>query len=69
MVKNLLANAEDIKRRKFDPGPETSPGGGNGNPLHCSCLENPMDRGICQTTVYRVTQSQILLKQLSMLHP
>ena len=35
-----------------DPGSisglETSPGGGNGNPLQYSCLENPMDRGVCQ---------------------
>ena len=28
-----------------------SPGGGNGNPLRCSCLENPMDRGASQATV------------------
>ena len=34
-----------------------SPGGGNGNPLHYSCLENPMDRGAWQATVHRVTES------------
>ena len=28
-----------------------SPGGGHGNPLRCSCLENPMDRGAWQVTV------------------
>ena len=35
-----------------------SPGGGHGNPLQYSCLENPMDRGACWATVHRVTQSQ-----------
>ena len=33
-----------------------SPGQGNGNPLQCSCLENPMERGAWQTTVYGVTR-------------
>ena len=42
-----------------------SPGGGNGNPLQYSCLENPMDRGAWQATVPRVTQSQTQLKQIS----
>ena len=39
-----------------------SPGEEHGNPLQCSCLENPMDRGAWQATVYRVAQSQIRLK-------
>ena len=39
-----------------DPGPERSPGGGNGIPLQYSDWENPMDRGTCQTTVHRVTK-------------
>ena len=43
-----------------------SPGGGHGNPLQYSCLENPMDRGACQATAYGVTQSRTWLKQLSM---
>ena len=33
------------------PGSRRSPGGGNGNPLHYSCLGNPMDRGAWQATV------------------
>ena len=33
------------------PGQERSPGGGNGNPLQYSCLENPMDRGACSQGV------------------
>ena len=41
-------------------------GGGHGNPLQYSHLENPMDRGALQTTVHRVAKSWIRLKQLSM---
>ena len=40
-------------------------GEGNGNPLHCSCLENPRDGGAWWAAVYRVTQSQTRLKWLS----
>ena len=47
------------------PGSGRSPGGGHGNPLQYSCLENPMDRGAWWAIVYRVAESQILLKQLS----
>ena len=38
---------------------------GNGNPLHCSCLENPMDTGAWWAVVYGVTQSWTQLKRLS----
>ena len=38
------------------PGLGRSPGEGNGNPLHYSCLENPMDRGAWQVTVHGVTR-------------
>ena len=40
------------------PGSGRSPGGGHGNQLQYSCLENPMDRGAWQTTAHRVTKSQ-----------
>ena len=40
-------------------------GEGNGNPLQCSCLENPRDGGAWWAAVYGVTQSQMRLKQLS----
>ena len=40
-------------------------GEGNGNPLQCSCLENPRDRGAWWAAVYAVTQSRTWLKQLS----
>ena len=44
MVKNPPANAGDMGSI---PRWGRSPGGGNGNPLQCSCLENPMNRGLC----------------------
>ena len=40
-------------------------GEGNGNPLQCSCLENPRDGGAWWTAVYGVAQSRTQLKQLS----
>ena len=40
-------------------------GGGNGNPLQCSCLENPRDGGAWWAAVYGVAQSRIQLKRLS----
>ena len=45
VVKNLPANAGDIRDAGSIPGLGWSHGGGNGNPLQYSCLENPMDRG------------------------
>ena len=39
------------------PGLERSPGGGNGNPLQYSCLENPMNRGVWQAKVHGVAKS------------
>ena len=39
-------------------GRENQPGGGNGNPLQHSCLENPMDTGAWRATVHGVTKSQ-----------
>ena len=44
-VKNLPANTGDVRDRGSIPGWGRSPGGGHGNPLQCSCLENPMERG------------------------
>ena len=48
------------------PGLGRSPGGGHGNPLKYSCLENPVDRGAWWAAVHRIAQSQTRLKQLSM---
>ena len=47
------------------PGSGRSLGGGHGNPLQYSCLENPTDSGAWRATVHRVTMSQTRLKQLS----
>ena len=62
MVKNLHANAGDIRDTDLIPELERSPGGGHGNPLQYSCLENPMDRGAWWITVCRITKSQLILK-------
>ena len=43
------------------PGSGTSPGEGNGNPLQYFCLENSMDRGAWQATVYGIAKSQTQL--------
>ena len=56
VVKNLLASAGDIKVAGSIPVSERSPGGGRGNPLQYSCLENPTDRGGSQATVHSVTE-------------
>ena len=44
VVKNLRANEGDIRDTVSIPGSGRSSGGGHGNPLQYSCLENPMDR-------------------------
>ena len=44
-------------------------GEGNGNPLQCSCLENPRDRGAWLAAVYGVAQSRTQLKWLSRIVP
>ena len=62
VVKNLPANAGDIKDVGSIPGSEISPGEGNGNPFQYSCLANPMDRGAWQAIVYRVAKSWTQLK-------
>ena len=57
MVKNLPADAGDIRDPGSVPEPGKSPGGGHGNPLQYSCLENPMDRGAWWAVVHGVTKS------------
>ena len=55
VVKNLPANAGDLGSI---PGSGRFLGGGHGNPLQYSRLENPMDRGVWQATAHRVAKSQ-----------
>ena len=66
VVKNLPANEGDIRDMGLIPDFGRYPGGGHGNPLQYSCLENPMDRRAWRVTIHRVSQSQTLLKQLRM---
>ena len=61
VVKNPPANAEEAGDADSIPGLGRSPGGGHSNPLGCSCLENPMDRGDWWATVHRVSKNQIQL--------
>ena len=56
MVKNPPANAGDARDKGSISGLGRSPGGGNGNPLQYSSLENPMDRGAWWATVHGVTK-------------
>ena len=58
MVKNLPANAGDIRDAGAILWSERSPGAGHGNPLQYSCLKNPTDEGAWWATVHRVTKSQ-----------
>ena len=61
-VKDLPANAGDVRDAGSIPGTRRSPEGGHGNPLQYSCLENPMDRGAWQAPVHGVAESQTQLK-------
>ena len=58
VVKNLLANAGDLRDTGSVPGSGRSPGGQHGNPLQCSCLENPRDGGAWWADVSGVAQSR-----------
>ena len=53
--KESVCNAEDPG---LIPGSGRSPGGGHGNPLQYSCLENPMDGGACQATIHGAAKSR-----------
>ena len=55
---NGKESACQCKRQGFNHWITPSPGGGNGNPLQCSCLENPMNRGAWQVIVHRVAESR-----------
>ena len=68
VVKNSPANAGDIRDVGSIPGSGRPPGGGNGNLLQYSSLENPMDRGAWQGTVQRVTKSQTRLSNWTTYH-
>ena len=66
VIKNLPANAGDVRDVGSIPGLGRSPAGGHGNPLQYSCLKNPMDRRARWAAVHGVIKSQTQLKRLSM---
>ena len=65
VVKKPPAGASRCKRHRFDPWLGRSLGGGQGNPLQYSCLENRTDRGTWWAAVHGVAQRWTQLKQLS----
>ena len=61
VVKNLPTHAGDARDMGSIPGSERSPGGGNGNSLQYSCLENSVDRGAWWAKAHGVTKCQTQL--------
>ena len=64
VVKTPPPNAEYVRDMGSIPGLGRSPGGGHGNTLQRSCLENPMDRASWWAMVHRVAKSWTQVKQL-----
>ena len=62
VVKNLPANARSVRDAGLIPGSWRSPGGGHGNPLQDSCLENPMVCSPPGSSVHGIAQSRTRLK-------
>ena len=63
--KEPICQCRNVRDMDLIPGSGRSPGGGHGNPLQYSCLEDPMDRGAWRATVHGVAKSQTRLKRLS----
>ena len=61
VVKTPPTNVGDAREAGSIPGSGRSPGGGHGNPLQYSCLENPMDRGAWRAIVHDIAKSQTWL--------
>ena len=59
VAKNPPVMRETQEMSIRSPGREDPPGGGHGNPLQCSCLENPTDRGAWRATVHGVAESRL----------
>ena len=62
MVKNSSANSGDTRDLGLIPGSGRSPGGGLGNLLQYSCLQNLMDREVGGLTVHKVAKSRTRLR-------
>ena len=67
VVKNLPANAGDSRDTGLIPGSGRSPGGGHGNPLQYSCLENSMDRGAWWAAVHGIAKSRTWLSMYTLM--
>ena len=65
MVKSPPASAGDVRDVGSIPGLGRTPGGGDGNPLQYSCLENTTDRSTWWATGHRVAKHWTRLKQLT----
>ena len=63
MVKNWPISAGDIREAGSISGSGRSPGGGHGNALQYSCLEDPMDRGAWRVTVHEIAKESDTTKQ------
>ena len=66
MVKNLPATGGDAGNSGLIPGSGISSGGGNGDPLQYSCLQNPTGRRPWWATVHWVAKKSDMIEQLSM---
>ena len=67
-AKNPPADAGDARDASSIPRSGRSPGGGHGNPLQYSCLENPTDRRAWRATVHRVVNSRTPLSVCTLTH-
>ena len=67
-IKSPPANAGDVRDVGLIPGSGKTPGGGNGNPLQYSGLENPMDGGARWATVHGATKSRTQLSNFTFFH-
>ena len=70
MVKNQPASARDTEDSDSVPGSGRSLGGGHGNSLQYSCLENSMDREVWWATVHGIAKSRtrLRLSKVSFIH-
>ena len=59
VVKNMPANAGDVRDVSSIPGSGRLPGEGHGNPLQYLCLENPLDKGACGAIDHAFTGSDM----------
>ena len=64
----MVESSPVMQEMSLIPGLGRSPGEGNGNPFHYSCLENPMDRGAWWATFHGVSKELDKTEQLSLTH-